>query len=165
MVFTYLKRIEWFVILVLLQVLILNNIHLAGYATPFLYVYFILKFKTDTSRNELMLWAFFMGLTIDIFSNTPGLNAAALVLLAFFRPLALNLFMSREAQDNIEPSFTSMGISPFVKYIITCVVLHHTALFAIESFSFFDLGSLLLKFVSSSVLTILCIMAIDGIRR
>ena len=63
MIITYIHRIGWFIGLVLLQVLILNNVHIAGYATPFLYIYFILKFNSGTSRNELMLWAFFFGLT------------------------------------------------------------------------------------------------------
>lgn len=83
MIITYIHRIGWFIGLVLLQVLILNNVHIAGYATPFLYIYFILKFDSGTSRNELMLWAFFFGLTIDVFADTPGMNAAATVLLAF----------------------------------------------------------------------------------
>ena len=65
MIITYIHRIGWFIGLVLLQVLILNSVHIAGYATPFLYIYFILKFSSGTSRNELMLWAFFFGLTID----------------------------------------------------------------------------------------------------
>ena len=74
--------------MVLLQVLILNNVHIAGYATPFLYIYLILKFESDTPRNALMLWAFFLGLAVDVFSDTPGMNAAATVLLAFLRPLS-----------------------------------------------------------------------------
>ena len=86
MIINYIHRIGWFVGLILLQVLILNNVHIAGVATPFLYVYFILKFNSGTSRNELMVWGFCMGLAIDIFSNTPGMNAAATVLLAFLRP-------------------------------------------------------------------------------
>ena len=69
--------------MVLLQVLILNNVHIAGYATPFLYIYLILKFESDVPRNVLMLWAFFLGLSVDIFSDTPGMNASATVLLAF----------------------------------------------------------------------------------
>ena len=99
MIITYIHRIGWFIGLVLLQVLILNNVHIAGYATPFLYIYFILKFSSGTSRNELMLWAFFFGLTIDIFSDTPGMNAAATVLLAFLRPSLLRLFTPRGNQS------------------------------------------------------------------
>ena len=46
MIINYIHRIGWFVGLILLQVLILNNVHIAGVATPFLYVYFILKFNS-----------------------------------------------------------------------------------------------------------------------
>ena len=60
MIINYLHKIGWFVGLVLLQVLILNNVHIAGYATPFLYIYMILKFESDVPRNALMLWAFFL---------------------------------------------------------------------------------------------------------
>ena len=83
MIITYIHRIGWFIGLVLLQVLILNNVHIAGYATPFLYIYFILKFNSGTSRNELMLWAFFFGLTIDVFSDTPGMQQQPCCLLFF----------------------------------------------------------------------------------
>ena len=110
MIINYIHRIGWFVGLILLQVLILNNVHIAGVATPFLYVYFILKFNSGTSRNELMVWGFCMGLAIDIFSNTPGMNAAATVLLAFLRPLFLRLFTPRDTLDSIVPSLKSMGI-------------------------------------------------------
>ncbi len=51
----YLHKIEWFIGLVLLQVLILNNVHIDGYATPFLYIYFIMKMDSDTPRNALLL--------------------------------------------------------------------------------------------------------------
>ena len=44
MIINYLHKIGWFVGLVLLQVLILNNVHIAGYATPFLYIYLNLSF-------------------------------------------------------------------------------------------------------------------------
>ena len=40
-----LHRIEWFLGLVLLQVLVLNHMHIGVYATPFFYIYFILKFN------------------------------------------------------------------------------------------------------------------------
>ena len=72
----YIIRLEWFIILVLLQVLVLNHIHFEQYATPLFYIYFLLKIDSDNSRKGLMLWAFSLGLCIDIFSNTPGLNAA-----------------------------------------------------------------------------------------
>lgn len=113
MLINYLHKIGWFIGLVLLQVLILNNVHIAGYATPFLYIYLILKFESDTPRNALMLWAFFLGLAVDVFSDTPGMNAAATVLLAFLRPTFLRLFVPRDTLDTLVPAIRTMGDSSF----------------------------------------------------
>lgn len=165
MILIYLKRMAWFIGLLLLQVLILNNIHIAGYATPFLYVYFILKLNSGITRNELMLWSFSLGLIIDIFSNTPGMNAAVAVLVAFTRPVILRLFSPRDSLDDFEPGFKAMGISPFIRYTIVCVFLQTTVLLSIESFSLFSLTVLVLKIITSAILTILCVLAIEGIRR
>ena len=160
LVLNYLHKIGWFVGLVLLQVLILNNVHIAGYATPFLYIYLILKFESETPRNALMLWAFFLGLTVDIFSDTPGMNAAATVALAFLRPTFLRLFVPRDTLENIVPSVKSMGIVPFLKYLIVSVFIHHAILL-----SFAHIGTLLLRIVASALLTVTCIMAIEGVKK
>lgn len=165
MVLNYLHKIGWFIGLVLLQVLILNNVHIAGYATPFLYIYLILKFESDVPRNVLMLWAFFLGLTVDIFSDTPGMNASATVLLAFLRPTFLRLFVPRDTLDALVPAVRTMGVSPFLKYLIVSVFVHHAMLLTIEFFSFAHIGTLLLRIVASTLLTVSCIMAIEGIRK
>ena len=165
MLLNYIHRLGWFVGLVLLQVLILNNVHIGGYATPFLYIYLILKFSSNTSRNELMLWAFAVGLAVDVFSDTPGMNTASSVLLAFVRPAILPLFSLRDMVEGIEPGFRSMGTGGFFKYVAACVLVHHTALLSLEYFSFVHLGTLSLHIVSSVALTAVCLMAIEGICR
>ena len=165
MIINYLHKIGWFVGLVLLQVLILNNVHIAGYATPFLYIYLILKFESDVPRNALMLWAFFLGLAVDILSDTPGMNAAATVLLAFLRPSLLRLFTPRDNQDNLVPSFKSMGITPFLKYTTARVFIHSLAILSIEFFSFSGILLYLLRVALCTVLTVTCIVAVEGIRR
>ncbi|WP_300704765.1 rod shape-determining protein MreD [Bacteroides sp.] len=165
MIINYLHKIGWFIGLVLLQVLILNNVHIAGYATPFLYIYLILKFESDVPRNVLMLWAFFLGLTIDILSDTPGMNAAATVMLAFLRPVFLRLFVPRDTLDGLVPAVRTMGVAPFLKYLIVSVFVHHGMLLTIEFFSFAHIGTLLLRIVASTLLTVTCIMAMEGIRK
>ena len=97
MLITYLQKIVWFIGLVLLQALVLNSVHIGGYATPLLYVYLLLRFESDASRNELMLWAFFLGLLVDVFSDTPGMNAAAAVLLAV--TVCANIFASDQKDE------------------------------------------------------------------
>ena len=163
MLINYLHKIGWFIGLVLLQVLILNNVHIAGYATPFLYIYLILKFESDTPRNALMLWAFFLGLAVDVFSDTPGMNAT--VLLAFLRPTFLRLFVPRDTLDTLVPAIRTMGILPFLKYLVVSVLIHHGLLLTLEFFSFAHIGTLLLRIAASTLLTVTCIMAVEGIRK
>jgi len=112
-----------------------------------------------------MLWAFAIGLVIDIFSNTPGMNAATAVFLAFARPSILRLFSPRDGFEDSIPSFKTMGVSSFMKYVVTLVILHHSVLLSIEYFSFFNLSVLGLKIVASSLLTVLCIASIEGIKK
>lgn len=164
MIQDYLQKIGWFIGLLLLQVLILNNVHIAGYATPFLYIYLIVKLKSDTSRNALLLWAFFLGLAVDIYSDTPGMNASATVLLAFLRPLFLRLFMPRDMADQFVPAIRTLGLASFLKYASVCVLLHHTVLLCVEYFSVAHPLLLLLRIVSSTVITLCCILALEGIR-
>lgn len=165
MILDYLHKSGWFIGLLLLQVLILNNVHIGGYATPFLYIYLILKLDSDTPRNGLMLWAFLLGLGIDLFSDTPGMNAAASVLLAFMRPLFLRLFVSRDVTGNFIPTPRVMGMSAFLKYATTCIFLHHAALLALDYFSAAHVGQLLLRILASTLLTLACTVALEAIRK
>lgn len=164
MIQDYLHKSAWFVGLLLLQVLILNNVHIAGYATPFLYIYMIVKMESETPRNGLMLWAFFLGLAIDLFSDTPGMNAASAVLLAFLRPLLLRLFAPRDLTGNFVPSARTMGTAAFLKYASACVLLHHAVLISLDYFSAVHIGLLALRILASTVLTLACTLAVEGIR-
>ena len=159
---TYLQRIEWFIGLVLLQVLVLNHMHINGYATPF---YFILKYNSGVSRNVLMIWAFLLGLAVDIFGNTPGMNAAAATVLAFMREPILRLVTLRDSVEDFEPGIKSMGFSPFFRYILLCTFLFCTILLVIDTFSFFNLPVLLLKILTDASITVICILCAEAIRR
>ena len=159
-----LTRIAWFIGLTLVQVLLLNNICLFGLATPFVYIYFLLTIDKDIDRNVLMLTAFLLGVVVDIFSNTPGVNAGASVLVAFMRPGLLQLFSPRGEYENFEPGIYTLGMGAFLRYSIFAVLLHHTALFFLESFSFVNLGYLLLRILCSTLLTVMLVMAIEFVR-
>ena len=155
------QQIGWFLGLALFQVLVLNQMHIGGYATPFLYIYFILKFNTRIGRNALMLWAFALGLLIDMFGNTPGMNAATATFLAFSRSSILRLVTLRDMDEGFRPGFRSMGVSSFLRYIFLSCCLFCTTLFLIDTFSFYDFTILLLKVLSSIISTMLCIFCVE----
>jgi rod shape-determining protein MreD len=159
-----LARIAWFVGLALVQVLLLNHICLFGWATPFLYIYFILVLDKEVDSIALMLMAFALGLIVDVFCNTPGVNAGASVLLAFSRGRLLRLFATREEFENFEPGIHTIGLWPFVRYAFASTLLHHTTLFMLDAFSFFQAGHLLLRIVCSALLTLSLIVCLEFIR-
>jgi len=89
---SYLYEVILFVFLILLQVLLLNRISVFGVATPVLYVYFLLKLPMGKNLFYVIISGFLMGLIIDIFLNTPGMNAAATTIVAACRKPVMNLF-------------------------------------------------------------------------
>jgi len=165
MIITFFKRFCWFWVLVFTQALILNNVHFFGYATPFLYIYLLLKFDANMSRYSLLMWGFALGLAIDIFSNTPGLNAASATLLAFVRPTLLKLFAPRDSADDFSPGIHSMSLGPFMRYVSAASLIHQTALILLLTFSFAHPLTMLLKVVSGALFTTLCIWAIESTRK
>ena len=88
-----LQNIVRFVLLILVQVFVLDNIQFLGYATPMIYVLFILSLPVRFHRGALLILAFVMGLIIDMFSNTMGLHAFASVFVAFLRTPVIRMFV------------------------------------------------------------------------
>ena len=91
MIIDFFYQLIRFVVLVLIQVLILNNLLLPGVFNPYIYPLFLLLLPIRMPIWLLLLVGFVAGLTIDLFSNTMGMHAAASVLLCFMRPQVLKL--------------------------------------------------------------------------
>ena len=147
-----------------LQVLVLNHIHLFGYATPMLYVAFLLRFPLNASRIGVLLWAFLMGLTVDIGSGTPGMGAAATTLAAMFCHPLLRVMSPRDAADDIIATPQSMGHVSHMYYVVILVVVHHAAFFLLESFTYHHPLSLLISFIASALLSIVLIVIVETLR-
>jgi rod shape-determining protein MreD len=155
-----------FIVFVLLQVLILNNIHLFGIVTPFLYIYPILKLPVDFSRSGVIFISFLLGLLIDIFSNTFGIHAAAAALAGFVRnPLLSGWVDMKEIPENSIPSYRLLNFSNFLRYTLIITAIHHTVLFAVESFNFFQPLLLTVKILSSILFTMLLIGITESFHR
>ena len=153
-----------FIVLVLLQVLAFNRIALFGYATPFLFLYFILKLPTTLSPNWTMTLSFLIGLIIDIFSNTPGVYALSSVSVAFVRRTFIALVLQRGNEEvSLIPSFRAFGSENFSVYAFCMVFLFCILVFLIETFSFFSPLVLILRILSSTLLTLALILALESL--
>lgn len=159
------RRICLFVVLCLAQALVLNHVRLFGCATPLLYVYFVLSFPHNISRSAALLWAFAMGLVTDIFTNTPGMAAASLTLLAAVQPSFFGLFLQHDAPDDVRPSHHTMGISQWAFYVGAMVMLHCLTFYTLEAFSFFNWQIWLKSIVGSWLITTILILSLESLRR
>jgi len=74
------------------------------------------------------------------------------------------LYISKEDLDNSrDVSEKSLGIAVFWRYAIILVLIHHTTLFLLESFSFVNWLLLLVKIPVCSLLTLFFIFALERI--
>lgn len=155
------KYILLFLLLVLLQVLILNRISFLNYGIPFVYIYFIIKLPIGLNRNIITLLGFFIGAVIDVFCNTPGINAAATTLAAFVCQPVQKLFFLPDDYAEQSPRLSLLG-SAFMKYAVLITLIHHVTLILLESFSFINIKMILLRIALSTVLSSLLIFAFEG---
>jgi cell shape-determining protein MreD len=158
MTIIFLKNIGRFVFLILFQVLILNNIQFSGYINPYFYIYFILLLPFETPRWLLMLSAFLLGISLDAFTNTFGLNAFACVLMAFVRPFVITTISTgTEFMIGHSPSLKNQGVKWFAYYSVILVLVHHFALFYLEIFRFMEFFQTLLRVLLSSLFTLIIV--------
>lgn len=160
----FLQNIARFLLLILVQVFVLNNIRFSGFINPYIYVLFILLLPVRFPRWLSLIVGFVTGLIIDSFTNTPGIHTFATVLLAYLRNPVINAFLSIEEGANPVPGFYSFGVSAFVKYVISLVILHHTAFYFLEIFSFENAGQTIIRLLMNSVVTILIILGIQSFK-
>lgn len=127
------------VLLLVVQLLILNHLHLFGYATPLIIGYMIICCETGLSRMALLWWGFGIGMLYDIFSNTMGMAAASCTLLAMVKPSILKMFMPRDFVGSFKPTIQNMGLSRYIWYSLSCMGLLHFTFYFLEAFSLEDL--------------------------
>jgi len=159
------KRLGWFVVFLLVQVVMLRHVHLFGVATPLLYVYFVLQFPRHLPKWGTLLWAFVLGLLVDIFSNTPGVAAASLTLIAALQPYYLGLFVSQDAPEDLRPALKTLGTLKYSYYSVPLVLLYCLVFFSLEQFSFFHIFHWLMCVVGSAVVTLLLIYTFELAKR
>lgn len=147
-----------FAVLVLLQVVVFNNIGLYNMVNPYVYVLFVLLLPLETPLYLLLSLSFLMGLSIDIFSNTGGMHAAASTLMAFVRPLILLIITPRGGYEHQPvPNLRNMGIQWFLTYSTILVLVHHLLLFQLEVFR---INEFLITFTRSILSTIFTLVLI-----
>lgn len=147
-----------FIGVLILQIFFFKDITVAGTATAFVYVWFLLTLPIDTSPLTGLLIGFFAGLIIDFFLQTPGIHSGASTLLMAARPALLNALTPRGGYDvNQSPTFMDFGWPWYLAYSFGLILIHHVLTFSLEIFSREFFGLIILNSLSSTLFTWVCI--------
>lgn len=146
-----------FVVLVFLQVFLLNNINLAGYINPYVYILFILLYPSNGNQLLLIFLSFLLGLSVDIFEDSGGVHAAACVFVAYIRPIILKYAFGISYEYNIVKLEKSPAGERLV-YVASIIFFHHLIMFALEIFSFEHIMLLLKSTLFSGLFTLILIL-------
>lgn len=150
--------------LLLLQILICNHIMLFDAATPIIFIYIILVLPIKLHVNWVLSVAFLLGFIVDIFSDTPGVNTISCTVLAICRKPVFHLYISKdELTTNIDPGIDTMGLFNFVKYTGSLVSIYCIIMFSLEYFSIHYLRDIIVKGLSSSVLSFSLITGLNSL--
>ena len=144
----------WFISLVLLQVFVFNNILFLGFINPYMYVVFVIFHPLKKERILFLFLSFLLGLSIDIFSDSGGINAFALLFIAYLRLFFIRVIFKKTEQDF---AFFDLQQEPFGKvfnYVIILIIIHHFILFSLANFSTQNFSSVLLNTLYSSIFTL-----------
>jgi rod shape-determining protein MreD len=152
------KYVIMYLVLVLIQVLFLNQVQFSGYINPYIYLLFVMLLPLNSPRYVVLFSAFFIGLTIDVFTNTLGIHSASTVLIAFIRPFVVRAISNREEDRTEYPSLAYNKFSWFLYYTAVMVVIHHFFLFYLEVFTFHQFLETFYRVILSSVFSIFVIV-------
>jgi rod shape-determining protein MreD len=157
---TFFLNIFRFILLLALQVVVFNQFDFLKFINPYPYILFILLYPVNANKYGLLLVSFFLGLLMDMFSDSGGVHAAACITLAYLRPtfFKFSFGLSYEYQTvKINERLTPERFS----FLLVSVVTHHLILFLLEIFRFTFFWDILLRTFLSSIFTlILCICLI-----
>src|SRR5574343_527302 len=90
-----------FIVLVILQSLILNQLEIGWGIQLMVYPLLIILLPFELGTIYLLAIAFVMGMVIDSISNTYGLHTSSLLLVAYLRPQIFKMFAPRDGNDNL----------------------------------------------------------------
>ncbi len=149
-----------FILLLAVQIIIFNNMNFLGYISPFPYILFIILYPVNSNKSGLLVASFFLGLIMDMFSNSGGIHTTACIILAYYRPYLFKFsfgisyeYQTIKLNDVLTPERFS--------FILLSVLIHHFILFILEAFKFSFFLDILLRTLLSTVFTIIiCIIII-----
>jgi len=158
------KQIGRYIVVMILQVLLFNQLQLFGVCHPYIYVMCLLMMPITLSHSIDMVIGAVIGLIMDVFCNSLGIHTASCILIMFLRPYVLGLIINDKERLNEQINQHTIGIEAMIKYVAILVPIHHLAVFALGAWSWSHIGFVMIETVVSSLITIAIILGYNALR-
>ncbi len=142
-----------FIGLLILQVLIFNSFDFLRFLNPAIYILYVLLFPIRRERTAILVSSFLLGLCLDFFSNSGGINAGATLLIAYLRIYVVNFLHRNREFDFALFHPRSLSLGKLIAYVGILTFIHQFAFYILSNFSFHNFLSLLTKITFSSIFT------------
>lgn len=141
--------------LIALQIFVLNRITLFGQYTPVLYPVFVMFYPFFRNKFVFLGLSFLLGLGIDAFLGTWGINAFATTVIAYFRTV---IFRTSTDTSTDFFSFESLQWSQFLLFILASIFMHQFIVQFIEFFKFSRVFEVFLNILITSFISFIFIL-------
>ena len=142
-----------FLSLLFLQVFVFNNILFLGYINPYLYIAFVIFYPLKKERYLFLFLSFLLGISIDFFSDSGGINAFSLLFIAYIRLFLVRIIFKKTEQDYLLFNLNQEPFGKVFNYVIILILIHHFILFSLANFSTQNFLSVLTNTLYSSIFT------------
>ena len=156
------KRFLCCVLLILAAFFLQNNVFSASpliLTTPNVLLILVFSFGFLRGSTEGMLIGFACGLLMDVFMHSLGLHATAMLVMSFVR-----LFVGPSDSTRLEAPGLDGGLLWYARYVLVLVLIHHTVLILLASFTLHHLWLTLLRIALSTACSVLFILIASALR-
>ncbi|MCR4664797.1 MAG: rod shape-determining protein MreD [Paludibacteraceae bacterium] len=140
-------------LLIFLQTMVFNNLHVLGVCHPWVYLLFLVCLPVMPPWAEQLIGCV-TGVMMDCICSTPGIHTAACVMVSWLKPVMLSR-MVQESERIVGPIVPhTAGILPFIRLTTILTVMHHLLVFSLDAWSWSLWYWVLIETIVSSAVTV-----------
>ncbi|MCR5532522.1 MAG: hypothetical protein K6F10_01415 [Paludibacteraceae bacterium] len=158
------KQIGRYILVMLLQVLLFDQLQLLGVCHPYIYILCLMMMPVTLPHNVDMIIGALVGVVMDIFCNSLGVHTAACILIMFIRPYIISSMVNDIDRLNEAISMHVLGVENMIKYVLILVFVHHAVVFLLAAWSWSHIGFVLIETVVSGIITSFIIIGYNILR-
>ncbi len=151
-----------FIILFLAQIILFQPMQLMGEVHIQIYLLFPLLFPVAYNKTSILIYSFFLGLFIDIVSNTLGIHTSAILMVALLRPIGLSLLNLKASEIEGEIGWFKISKIKFASFLFVLTLIHQLYFQLLSNLGFWTLSQIgyILKNTFLSTIVMILLLAI-----